>query len=1041
MFQLSTNSINMMGEGSFVVDDCCSHSAESSSSNEQGIWRLHQRISNKSMISNSSSEDSICISMDSCGSLVICPSSTDGVEDEEITVVAPYNIPTFLASKADTGDDAPKNSAITVRKSPSLPLKSTEETVEDTSFQQTDDVGGHGLEPAVTNVQAIFERVEDKLEDALSQYEYEMKQEEEAHMHRLNSQRKSGSGSRCIGHKNTVESLESLESTKAAAGLCISSHGITSNDREDDGEILKEVNLESPNIVVDDLIDIWENWEGEQRVMQVKDADHHSESKSTRAVENTQTSLSEDESEDGFDGKSVGSEDKSLNTTTTIYYECGYINEDMMDMSSDSDSKSEELEESRQALLTITSRLEEHTCIRSANAVVSVEDENLTEDLSKSTSSLEVPTDQKMSNIEMVDNEKLYTEEWSDCSNQIKSRPFPDHELHSSLVDAIISRWSHDPVTRLSLMVWMENIILNGANTTSAQSLRLSGMNDQTREEFMMHVLPLLLRREDVNVHLATRAQTTYDIAVRVTPASIDDNANNQHDETSGDESKQELLNGQMSENSEDETVELQTISSGLAMIDDRGAHMRPIRHLHNSSDEIGCHVNDKAKHYPPPVFSVQDEFDTNLPMELEEPLLLSKRPERKDIKADGTGGAEQHDIPNDQAHQLTPTDDQCNSSIFDSETVVVSNTRNEKGNVPTIEEADEAQIRHIAQVTFVGNYSRCQLSFTRGSVVEANSNQQGTWWLGRCGGQSGWFPKSAVVPVSKYLRSSIDADLVGTVEHFSSSAVLNEMIKLTLESDQADDSGSEEAQRKEVDDKPVPHGEIDFLLTTLVHSQTASNDEDQIQHIARVTFVGNYSRCQLSFIRGSKVEAHSNQLGPWWLGRCGGQSGWFPACTVISASEFMSNINNCSSSGVVGQDENNVANLAGAGLTAAYDQLVRSPSYLLEQYHDANIPAGQHELVSQSTSTERYLKPTTQKPSQPATAAHTLSTTLCFLTDDLCCNWDTACAPKRVWVEGPENIWVAPSSLEEFRDDKDNKSKGSDNSGPQRDLHDYLCC
>lgn len=67
-------------------------------------------------------------------------------------------------------------------------------------------------------------------------------------------------------------------------------------------------------------------------------------------------------------------------------------------------------------------------------------------------------------------------------------------------------------------------------------------------------------------------------------------------------------------------------------------------------------------------------------------------------------------------------------------------------------DEEGEANIHHIAKVTFDGNPAKGQLSFMSGSEVLAHSNQRGEWWLGRCGGRTGWFPASAVVPASEYL-------------------------------------------------------------------------------------------------------------------------------------------------------------------------------------------------------------------------------------------------------------------------------------------------
>jgi hypothetical protein len=84
-------------------------------------------------------------------------------------------------------------------------------------------------------------------------------------------------------------------------------------------------------------------------------------------------------------------------------------------------------------------------------------------------------------------------------------------------------------------------------------------------------------------------------------------------------------------------------------------------------------------------------------------------------------------------------------------------------------DEEGEANIHHVARVTFDGDTSKGQLSFTTGSEVLAHSNQRGDWWLGRCGGRTGWFPASAIVPASEFLRNQLGS---GTNDAASSAEV-----------------------------------------------------------------------------------------------------------------------------------------------------------------------------------------------------------------------------------------------------------------------------
>lgn len=169
-----------------------------------------------------------------------------------------------------------------------------------------------------------------------------------------------------------------------------------------------------------------------------------------------------------------------------------------------------ELEDYRQALIV---SLEHDRTPERADSVLSSDDPNLAQDLSKSHSS------EKMISVRMIDGENFSTE-WSDL---VDLPPPPDHGLHSPIVDAVLQKWSDDDDTRSSLMGWLEDILNGSKSVQSVPSLKLSGLDHQTRDGFTMHVLPLLLRRKDIHVHLTSRVhrRTTYDMAVSVTPTSV----------------------------------------------------------------------------------------------------------------------------------------------------------------------------------------------------------------------------------------------------------------------------------------------------------------------------------------------------------------------------------------------------------------------------------------------------------------------------------------------------------------------------------------
>jgi len=186
---------------------------------------------------------------------------------------------------------------------------------------------------------------------------------------------------------------------------------------------------------------------------------------------------------------------------------------------------------------------------------------------------------------------------------------------------------------------------------------------------------------------------------------------------------------------------------------------------------------------------------------------------------------------------------------------------------------------------------------------------------------------------------------------------------RFSIESEPASEpeseSTSEPAVSNAAPDNQVENDEHGFPSTTMIHSPRFSieskpasktavtkdapdnqvekeeDDEAQIHHVARVTFEGDRSKGQLSFTTGSKVEAHSNQRGPWWLGRCCGRTGWFPASAVVPASEFLRSPVNRPSSNIADEDENDVAQLSGDELNAVYD-LIRNPS----ESEDESSPA-----------------------------------------------------------------------------------------------------
>ena len=187
-----------------------------------------------------------------------------------------------------------------------------------------------------------------------------------------------------------------------------------------------------------------------------------------------------------------------------------------------------ELEEYRTALI-------ESLCVEETNKSTAEPSTAASTNVDKDSSNTipsELPSDKRMVNVRMIDGEN-FTTEWGDLVEPLP--PPPDHGLKSPIVDAILSKWTDDSSTQSALIKWIENV-LNGTSSDDAPSLKLSGLDHQIRDGFIMHVLPLLLLRKDIHVNVTSRAhrQTTYDIAVSISQSvkgSINYINNNRHED------------------------------------------------------------------------------------------------------------------------------------------------------------------------------------------------------------------------------------------------------------------------------------------------------------------------------------------------------------------------------------------------------------------------------------------------------------------------------------------------------------------------------
>lgn len=105
--------------------------------------------------------------------------------------------------------------------------------------------------------------------------------------------------------------------------------------------------------------------------------------------------------------------------------------------------------------------------------------------------------------------------EWQDLRPPLP--PPPDHGLRSPIVTTLLEEWTSDNSLHDSLFAWMEDV-LSGCDPATIPPLTLSSLDNQVRDGFIMHLLPLLLRRPDIRVDVQTRAHrlTRHDVAVSV---------------------------------------------------------------------------------------------------------------------------------------------------------------------------------------------------------------------------------------------------------------------------------------------------------------------------------------------------------------------------------------------------------------------------------------------------------------------------------------------------------------------------------------------
>ena len=127
--------------------------------------------------------------------------------------------------------------------------------------------------------------------------------------------------------------------------------------------------------------------------------------------------------------------------------------------------------------------------------------------------------DEDTIHVHMLDSENFVTD-WDELS---PLPPPPDHSLRSPMVQTVLESWTEDEGLHESMLSWMDQVLANHADPQSIPPLTISNLDHQVKDGFVLHILPLLLRRKDILLNVKSRAhrRTTYDIAVSVDRPSL----------------------------------------------------------------------------------------------------------------------------------------------------------------------------------------------------------------------------------------------------------------------------------------------------------------------------------------------------------------------------------------------------------------------------------------------------------------------------------------------------------------------------------------
>ncbi|KAL3929957.1 MAG: hypothetical protein SGBAC_011980 [Bacillariaceae sp.] len=225
-------------------------------------------------------------------------------------------------------------------------------------------------------------------------------------------------------------------------------------------------------------------------------------------------------------------------------------------------------------------------------------------------------------NVRMLDGENFVTE-WTDLTPPLP--PPPDHGLRSPIVNVVLEQWTTDSGLHESLLTWIDRVMTGIDLESSVPPLTISSLDHQVRDGFVMHVLPLLLRRADIHVDVQTRAhrRTSYDMSVTVTQKSPEEQIDFQYPKPT-----HALLDQQHHVDEWAENFDPQSDNKSVA-------HSAVTEHMSNSNSNVYYSGSFKPSH---PTIAEYSSFAEMVPPSESQDMDQSAKPEAGIISA--LGGA-----------------------------------------------------------------------------------------------------------------------------------------------------------------------------------------------------------------------------------------------------------------------------------------------------------------------------------------------------------------------------------------------------------------